>query len=112
MCQKAFGNLFGAFFGVQRDRLTWETGEPAYFQSSRIARRGFCRDCGTPLSFEYRDRDEKVHLSVGRLDEPDRELLIPDCVGPNGNVAPLLTAWALDPDNDLPHLSTAFPRPE
>lgn len=39
------------------------------------------------------------------------ELLIPDCVGPNGNVAPLLTAWALDPDNKLPHLSTSFPRP-
>lgn len=40
------------------------------------------------------------------------ELLIPDCAGPNGNVAPLLTAWALDPDSNLPHLSTAFPRPE
>jgi len=39
------------------------------------------------------------------------ELLIPDCVGPNGNDAPLLTAWALDPDNKLPHLSTSFPRP-
>ncbi len=40
------------------------------------------------------------------------ELLVPDCEGPNGNVAPLLTAWALDPDKDRPHLSTAFPRPE
>lgn len=40
------------------------------------------------------------------------ELIIPDFEGPNGNVAPLLTAWALDPDNDLPHLSTSFPRPQ
>jgi hypothetical protein len=40
------------------------------------------------------------------------ELLIPEFVGPNGNDAPLLTAWALDPENDLPHLSTSFPRPE
>ena len=71
MCQRAFGHLSGVFCGVDRGELEWEGGEPAYYHSSKIARRGFCRECGTPLTFEYLDSDE-VHLSVGSLDEPGR----------------------------------------
>jgi len=39
------------------------------------------------------------------------ELVIPSFRGPNGNVGPVLTAWALDPDvgEASPHLVTAFP---
>lgn len=36
-------------------------------------------------------------------------LLIPRFRGPNGNEAPVLTVWALDPDGDLPHLTAAHP---
>lgn len=71
MCQKAFGNLFGVFFGLRGDSVRWEGEEPAYFRSSNIARRGFCRECGTPLSFEYLG-SEKIDLTVGSLDEPGR----------------------------------------
>jgi hypothetical protein len=71
MCQKAFGNLFGVFFDLRRDSVRWEGGEPAYFRSSNIARRGFCRECGTPLSFDYLG-SEMTHLTVGSLDEPGR----------------------------------------
>ena len=71
MCRKAFGNLFGAFFDASRDSVRWEGEEPAYFHSSKIARRGFCRDCGTPLTFEYLG-SEKIDLTVGSLDEPER----------------------------------------
>ncbi|ACG76543.1 conserved hypothetical protein [Phenylobacterium zucineum HLK1] len=52
MCQKATGGPFGAFVGVDRDRLTWTGEEPARFQSSNLVRRGFCPSCGTPLTFE------------------------------------------------------------
>ena len=71
MCQKALGNLFGTFVPLDRDSVRWEGEEPAYFRSSKIARRGFCRECGTPLSFEYLG-DEEIHLTVGSLDEPGR----------------------------------------
>lgn len=37
------------------------------------------------------------------------ELVIPRFQGPNGNEGPVITAWALDPDRDLPHLTTAYP---
>ncbi len=72
MCQKAFGNLFGAFFAIDPRDVVWKKGEPAYYRSSRIARRGFCRECGTPLTFEYLGAEQKMDLTVGSLDEPGR----------------------------------------
>ena len=36
---------------------------------SKIARRGFCSHCGTPLSFEFLD-SEFMDLSIGSLDDP------------------------------------------
>ncbi len=69
MCQRAFGHLSGVFCGVERGSLQWEGGGPAYYDSSKIARRGFCRQCGTPLTFE-RVGSDRVHLAVGSLDDP------------------------------------------
>ena len=69
MCQKAAGNYFAALVGIPRDALTWTRGTPAVFKSSDPVARGFCRDCGTPLYYDYLD---SRHLSVttGSLDEP------------------------------------------
>src|SRR5215470_10748394 len=71
MCQKAFGNLFAAFFNLKKSEVRWDRGEPTYYASSKIARRGFCGHCGTPLTFEYHEHD-KMDLSVGSLDHPER----------------------------------------
>ena len=71
MCQKALGNLFGAYFVALGECVIWQLGKPTYFHSSNMARRGFCRECGTPLSFEYLGCEE-IHLTVGSLDEPGR----------------------------------------
>jgi len=69
MCQKAFGNVFAAFINVKVADVRWETGEPEWYASSRIARRGFCATCGTPLAFQYVGSGH-MDLSVGSLDEP------------------------------------------
>lgn len=50
MCQKAMGGPFGAFVGA--DEVVWTRGAPKHFQSSNKVRRGYCGDCGTPLTFE------------------------------------------------------------
>lgn len=55
MCQKAMGAPFGAFVGGAPGQLTWTRGAPKHFQSSNKVRRGFCSDCGTPLTFEIGD---------------------------------------------------------
>ena len=69
MCQKAAGHYFAALIGVPKDALTWTRGAPAVFKSSEQVERGFCRDCGTPLYYDY---VESPHLSVttGSLDNP------------------------------------------
>jgi hypothetical protein len=69
VCQVAFGNTRAAFFNLRKDQVRWLNGPPAYYASSKIARRGFCGDCGTPLSFEFLD-GENIDLSVGSLDDP------------------------------------------
>src|SRR5215831_13540606 len=70
MCRKAFGNVFATFFNLPKANVEWERG-PAYFSASRIARRGFCSKCGTPLTFEYND-SKHMDLSVGSLDTPEK----------------------------------------
>jgi hypothetical protein len=69
MCQLAFGNTRAAYFNLRKSEVRWLTPPPAYYASSKIARRGFCSRCGTPLSFEFLD-SQRMDLSVGSLDEP------------------------------------------
>jgi hypothetical protein len=66
MCQKAFGAFYGPLVGV-RD-LTWTRGEPRHFRSSNLVRRGFCADCGTPLTFE--PDGGVIDVAIGALDDP------------------------------------------
>jgi hypothetical protein len=68
MCQLAFGNTRAAYLNLRKDQVRW-LQEPAYYASSKIARRGFCSTCGTPLTFEFLD-GERMDLSVGSLDDP------------------------------------------
>jgi hypothetical protein len=71
MCQKAFGNYFAPLAGVPPKDLAWTRGAPGTFRSSELVERGFCRDCGTPLTFRYLDRD-RISVSLGSLDDPSR----------------------------------------
>lgn len=68
MCQLAFGNTRATYINLRKSEVSWLTA-PTYFVSSKIARRGFCKQCGTPLSFEFND-SEYMDLSVGSLDDP------------------------------------------
>ena len=69
MCQKAAGNYFMPLAGAPRAEIAITRGEPGWFHSSDIVRRGFCRDCGTPLTFNDLERDEMA-VSIGSLDDP------------------------------------------
>jgi hypothetical protein len=67
MCQKQFGNFFGSFAGSHRDNFRITRGTLSHFKSSDDALRGFCRDCGTPLTYEALSRPH-VSVSIGSLD--------------------------------------------
>jgi hypothetical protein len=68
MCQRASGGVSLALKNVRQAALNW-TPEPAWYQSSPIARRPFCSACGTPLGFQYLD-SENCDLTIGSFDDP------------------------------------------
>jgi hypothetical protein len=71
MCQKAFGSYVAPLTGVRLKDLAWTRGQPGIFKSSELVERGFCRDCGTPLSYRVVEKD-RISVSIGSLDEPAR----------------------------------------
>jgi hypothetical protein len=70
MCQRATGGVYIAFKNVKKADVAWER-EPDHYASSPIAQRGFCSECGTPLTFAFPD-SENIDLTVGSFDEPGR----------------------------------------
>jgi hypothetical protein len=71
MCQKAFGSFFAPLTGVPLDKFEVTRGVLATFKSSGLVERGFCAQCGTPLSFRFVDSD-RISVSIGSLDEPEK----------------------------------------
>jgi hypothetical protein len=69
MCQKAGGGPFMVFASVARDAFEVTRGEIAWFRSSEIADRGFCRDCGAPLTYSGRG-SKHMSVTLGSLDDP------------------------------------------
>jgi hypothetical protein len=67
MCQKAFGALYAPLVAAGDARVIWTRGRPKYFASSNYVKRGFCENCGTPLSYEAPDG---VGLALGAFDDP------------------------------------------
>lgn len=76
MCQRATGGLFAALAGAPKTEFAWTKGEPAFFESSNLAKRGYCRDCGTPLSFSYNQPDARFYVTIGSLDDPAQAPII------------------------------------
>jgi len=73
MCQKAFGNFFAPL--VEVDGFEWTRGERGIFASSNLSNRGFCRDCGTPLTLETElettlETGTVFEVAIGSMDDP------------------------------------------
>ncbi|MEX0309540.1 MAG: GFA family protein [Tateyamaria sp.] len=68
MCQKAFGNFFAPLVEVDVADVIWTRGTRSIFHSSSTNWRGFCKDCGTPLTYEF---DGGLEIAIGALDDPD-----------------------------------------
>ncbi len=75
MCQKAFGGPFAALANVRHADFAVTRGRIARFRSSQTVQRGFCADCGTPLTCEDDDSD---HLSVAICSFDDPGTLAPE----------------------------------
>lgn len=68
MCQRAFGAFYAPLVIV--NGLEWTSGTRRLFASSNVSQRGFCGECGTPLSLENFD-DDLLEIATGTLDNPE-----------------------------------------
>lgn len=68
MCQKAVGNVFAPL--VAANGLVWTKREPKRFASSNMVNRGFCDECGTPLTYEWQGDNQPPFLSICAFDDP------------------------------------------
>lgn len=64
---------------------------------------------------EQLDQAERVHEKEPKPDAENPhivyrrwEIIVPRFRGPNGNVEPILTTWALVPRQDRPHFTSAY----
>lgn len=67
MCQKAFGAFYAPLATAPENGLEWTRGAPKRYRSSSHVLRGFCAECGTPLTYEAPDG---VALAIGAFDDP------------------------------------------
>ena len=70
MCRKHTGSPVAGWMDVATDDFAWRRGAPKEFPSSEYALRGFCGDCGSPLSFRRPGNPERLSITLGSLDRP------------------------------------------
>ena len=69
MCQRSSGAISLALVNVMLADVQWER-EPDWYDSSPIAVRPYCRECGTSLGFKFKDGSDKMDLTVASFDDP------------------------------------------
>ncbi|MEM9279251.1 MAG: GFA family protein [Pseudomonadota bacterium] len=91
MCQKAFGNYFAPL--VKVEGFEWTRGERKLFASSNLTSRGFCADCGTPLTLETRG---EIEVAIATLDDPSA--VSPECHVNLNDRVPAVKHWDKIPE--------------
>jgi hypothetical protein len=116
MCQKAFGNLMAPFASFAAP-VEWTRGKPSHFNSSPRVRRGFCRNCGTPLTYQWGDNPPS--LAIGAFDRPDA--IMPTVEFARDNRHPVFARYdaladeplgATDEERDLLAILQSFQHPD
>lgn len=69
-CRRAVGAVVATFATFESAKVRWH-GEPARYDSSDRAWRGFCPTCGSSVCFGYKPRPERIYITLGIFDEPD-----------------------------------------
>jgi hypothetical protein len=71
-CQRAAGAVYVPWATFDRETLVVTAGEIAEHHSSPGVTRGFCRECGTLLTYEHVDRDGDIDVTLTSFDDPSQ----------------------------------------
>jgi hypothetical protein len=71
-CRRASGAPAVGWFVVSRAQFKLLSGVLAICQSSKPVHRGFCRQCGTQLTYQHESAPDTIELTIASLDTPER----------------------------------------
>ncbi|RYE69823.1 MAG: GFA family protein [Rhizobiaceae bacterium] len=73
VCQRASGASGMVFTTIRLSQFVIEKGDDriGHFATTTFGSRGYCRDCGSPLTIHDLNKSEEIDVAVGSLDEPD-----------------------------------------
>lgn len=74
-CRRHAGAPVAAFATFASEAVRFTKGTPRLFRSSSFAQRGFCPDCGTPLTWQADAEPQSIDLGIGTFD--DASALLP-----------------------------------
>jgi hypothetical protein len=69
-CRRATSSPMTTWVSVPRSAFVLVKGVPRYYRSSPGVRRGFCENCGSPLTYENERIADEVHLYAASLADP------------------------------------------
>ena len=72
MCRRASGAPFVAWFVVPKSECKVVSGTFKELRSSEHGIRGFCADCGTPVTCELDTDPEVIDVTTCSLDDPEQ----------------------------------------
>jgi hypothetical protein len=99
-CRRATSSPITTWISVPRSAFALTTGTPRYFASSPGVRRGFCENCGSPLTYESERIKDEVHIYAAALLDPAH-------VSPGGHVhVDEQLSW-FEVLDDLPRFATS-----
>ncbi len=70
-CRRNTGCAIVTFLGYRTEKVQFTHGSRSFYASSPGVRRGFCKDCGTPVSYEADRFPGEVHLYISAMENPD-----------------------------------------
>ncbi|HEX7811361.1 MAG TPA: GFA family protein [Burkholderiales bacterium] len=71
LCRRSSGAAFVSWATFPAAGFSFNSGNPARYDSSDIAFRRFCPDCGTQLTFQFHKSPETIDVTLGSLDHPE-----------------------------------------
>jgi len=104
-------------FAAMAGRVEWTRGAPKNFQSSPMVQRGFCANCGTPLTYQH--GEGAPSLAIGAFDHPDA--IVPTVEYARDNRHPIFAHYdgmvpeplgSTDEERDIAAILRSFQHPD
>lgn len=69
-CRRTTGAAFSTWVGFASGDVEWSGDGPYFYASSMGVKRGYCKSCGTPLTYQSDKWPGETHFLIGVFRDP------------------------------------------